>query len=166
MRDLFVFFYLNYIEILFTSNFSLKQTIANSNVLLILIIQFDSIQDYLYRVFYDTIVAKQLYRKLSFCNRFIYCRNLIYFIYGKMWLILYTVWGLGIISSQVFGHLRSFKGWILFSYSFCFVCSNVDNIHNEDQNWRKETRWNGRQCLCDPVWRERRHGWKYTQSSL
>ncbi len=38
-----------------------------------------------------------------------------------MWLILYTVWGLasseflwgvGIISSQVFGHLRSFKGWI------------------------------------------------------
>ncbi len=30
-----------------------------------------SIQDYLYSAFYDTIVAKQLYRKLSFCNRFI-----------------------------------------------------------------------------------------------
>ncbi len=29
-----------------------------------------------------------------------------------MWLILYIVWGVGIISSQVFGHLRSFKGWI------------------------------------------------------
>ncbi len=38
-----------------------------------------------------------------------------------MWLILYTVWGLassevlrgvGIVSSQVFGHLGSFKGWI------------------------------------------------------
>ncbi len=29
-----------------------------------------------------------------------------------MWLILYIVWGFGIISSQVFGHLRSFKCWI------------------------------------------------------
>ncbi len=29
-----------------------------------------------------------------------------------MWLILYIVWGVGIISSQVFGHLRTFKGWI------------------------------------------------------
>ncbi len=29
-----------------------------------------------------------------------------------MWLILYTVWEVGIISSQLFGHLRSFKGWI------------------------------------------------------
>ncbi len=29
-----------------------------------------------------------------------------------MWLILYTVWGFVIVSSQVFGHLRSFKGWI------------------------------------------------------
>ncbi len=28
-----------------------------------------------------------------------------------MWLILYIVWGVVIISSQVFGHLRSFKGW-------------------------------------------------------
>ncbi len=50
---------------------------------------------------------------------FIYCRNLIYLTYGKIWLILYIVWGLasilwgvGIISSWVFGHLRSFKGWI------------------------------------------------------
>ncbi len=41
-----------------------------------------SIQDYLYSAFYDTIIAKQLYRKLSFYNRFIYCRNLIYLTYG------------------------------------------------------------------------------------
>ncbi len=68
--------------------------------------------------FYDTIVAKQLYRKLSLYTRFIYCRNLKYLTYGNIWLILYTVrglassevlWGVGIISSQVFGHLRSFK---------------------------------------------------------
>ncbi len=82
---------------------------------------FNSIQDYLYSAFYDTIVAKQLYRKLRFYSRFIYCRNVTYLTYGKMWLILYTVWGLAssevlrgfvIISSHVFGHLRSFKGWI------------------------------------------------------
>ncbi len=30
----------------------------------------------------------------------------------KIWLILYIIWGVGMISSQVFGHLRSFKGWI------------------------------------------------------
>ncbi len=45
-----------------------------------------------------------------------YCRNLIYLTYGNIWLILYTVWGIlrgvVIVSSQVFGHLRSFKGWI------------------------------------------------------
>ncbi len=41
-------------------------------------IQFNSIQVYLYSAFYDTIVAKQLYRKLSFYNIFIHCRNLIY----------------------------------------------------------------------------------------
>ncbi len=29
-----------------------------------------------------------------------------------MCLILYIVWGVNIISSQVFGDLRSFKGWI------------------------------------------------------
>ncbi len=52
---------------------------------------FYSIQDYLYSAYYDTIVAKQLYRKLSFYNRFIYCRNLIYLTYVKIWLILYTV---------------------------------------------------------------------------
>ncbi len=40
------------------------------------------------------LLQKQLYRKLSFYNRFIYCRNLIYLTYGKMWLIQYTVWGL------------------------------------------------------------------------
>ncbi len=48
-------------------------------------------------------------------------RNLIYLTYGKTWLILYTVWGLasseffwgvGIISYQMFGYLRLFKGWI------------------------------------------------------
>ncbi len=85
--------------------------------------KFDSIQDYLYSAFHDKIVAKQLYRKLSFYNRFMYCRNLIYLTYWKKKkkIILYTVWGLassevlwgfGIISSHVFGHLRSFKGWI------------------------------------------------------
>ncbi len=73
---------------------------------------FNSIQDYLYSAFYDAIVAKQLYRKLCFYNIFIYCRNLIYLTYGKIWLILHTLWGIVIISSQVFGHLRSFKGWI------------------------------------------------------
>ncbi len=31
-------------------------------------IQFNSIQDYLYSAFYETIVAKQLYRKFSFYN--------------------------------------------------------------------------------------------------
>ncbi len=50
-----------------------------------------SIQDYLYSAFHDTIVAKQLYRKLSFYNRFVYCRNLIYLTNGKIWLILYIV---------------------------------------------------------------------------
>ncbi len=29
-----------------------------------------------------------------------------------MWLILYIVWGVGIISSQVFSQLWSFKAWI------------------------------------------------------
>ncbi len=29
-----------------------------------------------------------------------------------MCLILYIVWGVVIVSSQVFGHLGSFKGWI------------------------------------------------------
>ncbi len=29
-----------------------------------------------------------------------------------MWLMVYIVWGVVIISSQVFGYLRSFKGWI------------------------------------------------------
>ncbi len=47
-----------------------------------------SIQDNLYSTFYDAIVAKQLYRKFSFYNRFIYIRNLIYLTDGK---ILYTV---------------------------------------------------------------------------
>ncbi len=50
----------------------------------------NSIQDYLYSAFYNTIVAKQLYRKLSFYNRFIYCRNVLYLTYGKIWLILYS----------------------------------------------------------------------------
>ncbi len=31
--------------------------------------QFNSIQDYLYSAFYDTIVAKQLHRKLSFLKK-------------------------------------------------------------------------------------------------
>ncbi len=51
-------------------------------------IQFNSIQDYLYSAFHDTIVAKQFYIKLSFYNRFIYCRNLIYLTYDKIWLCI------------------------------------------------------------------------------
>ncbi len=43
------------------------------------------IQVYLYSAFYNTIVAKQLYRKLSFYNIFIYRRNLIYLTFGKIW---------------------------------------------------------------------------------
>ncbi len=31
------------------------------------------------------IVAKQIYRELRFYNRFIYCRNLIYSTYDKIW---------------------------------------------------------------------------------
>ncbi len=54
-------------------------------------IQFNSIQDYLYSAVHDTIVAELLYRNLSFYNRFIYCRNLTYLTYGKLWLILYIV---------------------------------------------------------------------------
>ncbi len=37
-------------------------------------VQFNSIQDYLYGAFYNTIVAKQLQRKLSF-KIDLYCRN-------------------------------------------------------------------------------------------
>ncbi len=43
-----------------------------------------SIQVYLYCAFYNAIVAKQLYRKLSFHNIFIYFRNVIYLTYGSM----------------------------------------------------------------------------------
>ncbi len=39
---------------------------------------------------YDSIVAKQLYRTLIFHNIFIYCRNLIYLTYGKIWLNSYV----------------------------------------------------------------------------
>ncbi len=46
---------------------------------------FNSIQVYLYNAFYDTIVAKQLYRKLSLYNIFIYCRNLICLTYDEIW---------------------------------------------------------------------------------
>ncbi len=60
---------------------------------------FNSIQDYLYSAFHDTIIAKQLYRKLSFYKRCIYRINLIYLTYGNIWLILYIFWGVGIISS-------------------------------------------------------------------
>ncbi len=43
------------------------------------LLHYISIQYYLYSAFHDTIVAKQLYRKLSFYNRFIYFRNLLYY---------------------------------------------------------------------------------------
>ncbi len=35
-----------------------------------------------------------------------------YLTYSNIWLILYILWGVGIISSRVFGHLGSFKDWI------------------------------------------------------
>ncbi len=53
--------------------------------------QFNSIQVYLYSAFYDTIIAKQLYRKLSFYSIFIYCRNLIYLNLWQNLVILYVV---------------------------------------------------------------------------
>ncbi len=99
---------------------------------------FNSIQDYLYSAFYDTIVAKQLYRKLSFYNISIYCRNLIYFYlmakFGNSVCCLRVgiLWGVGIISSQVFGHLRSFKGWI--QTEACVIPSN----HGMSIPWQKQ----------------------------
>ncbi len=42
--------------------------------------------------------------------------TLIYLTYGNIWLILYTLWGVVIISSQVFGisdHLRVDPDWSL-----------------------------------------------------
>ncbi len=50
-----------------------------------------SIQDYLYRAFYDTIIVKQLYRKLSLFNRFIYCRNLIHLTYIQIIIIIIII---------------------------------------------------------------------------
>ncbi len=79
-------------------------SIVHSSCALYQYIQFNS-RLFAKRFFYDTIFAKQLYRKLRFYNRFIFCRNLIYLTYGNIWLILYTVWGVGIISSQVFGQI-------------------------------------------------------------
>ncbi len=65
---------------------------------------FNSIQDYLYSAFYDTIVAKNLVFIIDW-----YIAEYIYLTCGRIRLILYIVWGVGIISSQVFGHLRSLK---------------------------------------------------------
>ncbi len=48
----------------------------------LLLIQFKFICIALFTI---QIVAKQLYRKLSFYNIFIYCRNLIYLTYVKIW---------------------------------------------------------------------------------
>ncbi len=115
----------------------------------------DSSQDYLYSAFYNTIVAKELYRKLNFYNRFIYCRNLICLTYGKMCLILYTIWGLassevlwgvGIISSQVFGHLRSFKGTLRFFRKYAHPITSPEpnsrapppRIHPADPRVRRQ----------------------------
>ncbi len=90
------------------------------------------------------IVAKRIYRKLSFHNIFTYCRNLIYLTYGNIWLILYTVWwmassevlwGVVIVSSQVFGHLRSFKGWI---QTEAFVIPSYDDMLIPWQKQRKK----------------------------
>ncbi len=47
-----------------------------------------------------------------------------------MWLILYIVRGVVIISSQVFGHLRSFKGWI--QTEACVIPSYRNRETNRD----------------------------------
>ncbi len=60
-----------------------------------------SIQDYLCSASHDTIIAKQLYGKF---NRFIYCRNFRYLTYGKIWLILYIVWGVVLRCSVISDH--------------------------------------------------------------
>ncbi len=93
-----------------TSHQCLHQKLKTlEQVLPIVFVHFENC--YLYSAFYDTIVAKQLYRKLSFYNIFIYCRNIIYLTYGNIWLIQYNrwwlastevLWGVDIISSQVF----------------------------------------------------------------
>ncbi len=58
-----------------------------------------------------------------------------------MWLILYVVWGLassevlwrvGIISSHVFGHLRSFKVWI--QTEACVIPSPVAETEKQIEN--------------------------------
>ncbi len=79
-----------------------------------------SIQVYLYSAFYDTIVAEQLYRKLSFYNIFIYCRNLIYLIYGKIWLFC--------MLSEGWHPLRSSEG-LASSLLRCLVIS--DHLYEE-----------------------------------
>ncbi len=67
----------------------------------------------MYSAYYDTIIAKQLYSKLSYYNIFIYCRNLIHLTYSKKKInSIYRPNGSASVSSQVFGHLRSFNGWI------------------------------------------------------
>ncbi len=61
-----------------------------------------------------------------------------------MWLIQYNRWwlassevlrGFGIISSQVFGHLRSFKGWI--QTEACVIPSYLGMLM-----WNRETHFN------------------------
>ncbi len=46
-----------------------------------------------------------------------------------MWLILYILRGVVIISSQVFGHLRSFKGWI--QTRACLVAETEKQIETQ-----------------------------------
>ncbi len=49
-----------------------------------------------------------------------------------MWLILYMSEGVGIISSQVFSHLRSFKGWIQTEACVILGCSSRNRETNRD----------------------------------
>ncbi len=71
-------------KVTFTAVIGLAETDEDAETVFIQVSLNNSIQDYLYCAFYDTIVAKQLYRKLSFYNIFIYCRNLMYLTYGKI----------------------------------------------------------------------------------
>ncbi len=50
----------------FNSRLQQSQIVQRIHLLLRFRVQLNSIQVYLYSTFYDTIVAKQLYRKLSF----------------------------------------------------------------------------------------------------
>ncbi len=103
---------------------------------------FISIQDYLYSAFHKTIIAKQLYRKLSFYNKFIYCRNLMYLTYDKIWLIVYTGAGhiIRISSKSWFISLIPFKKWNLYNVYIHSTQTDIFQVfiyfNFDDYNWQ------------------------------